>query len=73
MVWVLLPTAAVLLCLYIYTNNNGYAVYTFTGKESTAVDNIDAVKIEAKKVVENGQLYIIKNGVKYTVFGAVAE
>ena len=59
--------------LYIYTNNNGYAVYTFTGKESTAVDNIDAVKIEAKKVVENGQLYIIKNGVKYTVFGAVAE
>ncbi len=59
--------------LYIYANNNGYAVYTFTGKEGTAVDNIDAVKIEAKKVVENGQLYIIKNGVKYTVFGAVAE
>lgn len=59
--------------LYIYGQNNGYAVYTFTGKESTAVDNIDAVKIEAKKVVENGQLYIIKNGVKYTVLGSVAE
>lgn len=59
--------------LYIYANNNGYAVYTFTGKEGTGVDNIDAVKIEAKKVVENGQIYIIKNGVKYTVLGAVAK
>lgn len=59
--------------IYLYAQENGYAVYTFTGKESTAVDNIDAVKIEAKKVVENGQLYIIKNGVKYTVLGAVAK
>lgn len=59
--------------LYIYTNNNGYAVYTFTGVAATGVDNVDALKIEAKKVVENGQLYIIKNGVKYTVLGAVAK
>ena len=59
--------------LYLYTNNNGYAVYTFTGKKSTDVDNVEAVKIEAKKVVENGQLYIIKNGVKYTILGAMAE
>lgn len=55
---------------YLYTPNNGYATYTFTVGEPSAVENVEAVKVEAKKVVENGQVYILKNGVKYNVLGA---
>lgn len=58
--------------IYLYTNNNGYAVYTFTGREHApvkdALENIETVN--AEKIIENGQLYIIKNGVRYTVLGA---
>ncbi len=57
------------LCLY--TCNNGYAVYTMapnaggsTGLESVVED----VKVE--KVIENGQMFILKNGVRYNVLGA---
>ena len=60
--------------LYIYSNNNGYAAYTFTIDPSkgnnTAVEDIEAVKIEAKKVIKNGQLIIEKNGVKFNALGA---
>lgn len=57
--------------IYVYTNNNGYAVYTMTGKagQGDGVDNIKDLNNEVKKVVENGQVYIYKNGVKYTVLG----
>ena len=55
--------------IYVYTNNNGYALYTFTGKAGAdAVDNIKALD-KAQKVIENGQVYIIRGGVKYTVTG----
>ena len=57
--------------LYIYANNNGYAAYTLKiAADNTAVEDIEAVKVEAKKVIENGQVYIIKNEVKYNVLGA---
>ena len=36
----------------------------------SAVENVESVKIEAKKVVENGQVYIIKNGVKFNLLGS---
>lgn len=62
--------------IYLYTNNNGYAVYEFTGKEAggqeDAVENV-GVNNNVVKVVENGQVYIIKNGVRYTVLGAVVK
>lgn len=56
--------------IYLYTGDNGYGVYTFTAPEITAVENVmdDTVKVE--KRMENGVLYIIKNGVKYNVLGA---
>lgn len=56
--------------LYVYTNNNGYGVYTFTGKAGgeDAVDNIETA-VKAQKIIENGQVYIIREGVKYTVTG----
>ena len=60
--------------LYLYATNNGYAAYTFTidptKGDDTAVEDVEAVKIEAKKVIENGQLIIIKNDVKFNTLGA---
>jgi hypothetical protein len=52
-----------------------YELYTFhlTGaKETSAVENITTTVVPVK-VIENGQLIIIKNGVKYNVAGAVVK
>ena len=58
--------------LYIYANNNGYAAYTLTIDPTiiAAVEDIEAVKVEAKKIIENGNIVVIKNGVKYNMLGA---
>ena len=58
--------------LYLYATNNGYAAYTLTIDPTieTAVEDVESVKVEAKKVLENGQVFVIKNGVKYNVLGA---
>ena len=57
--------------LYLYATNNGYATYTFTtGDADAAVENVETVKVEAKKIVENGNIVVIKNGVKYNMLGA---
>jgi len=39
-----------------------------TGKEGTGIKNIEG-NAEVLKKFENGQVYIIKNGVTYTVLG----
>ena len=36
---------------------------------TAAVDNINAKEIKVRKIVENGNIYIIKNGEKYSVLG----
>ena len=57
--------------LYLYATNNGYAAYTLTiDPTQTAVEDVEAVKVEAKKVIENGNIFVIKNGVKYNMLGA---
>ena len=57
--------------LYLYTTNNGYAAYTLTiTPDDTAVEDIESVKVGAEKVIENGQIFILKNGVKYNALGA---
>ena len=57
--------------LYLYATNNGYATYTFTiDPTKSAVENVEADKVGAEKVVENGQIFILKNGVKYNALGA---
>ncbi len=57
--------------IYLYANDNGYAVYEFTvGDVADAVEDVEATEIGARKVIENGQVYVIKNGVKYNVLGA---
>lgn len=59
--------------IYVYTGENGYGVYTFTGKIGTGFDNIKAESDNVRKIFENGQIYILKDGVKYTVLGNVVE
>ena len=54
--------------IYVYTNNNGYGVYEMTGKERVDLKNIQGAT-DVMKVVKNGQVYIIKNGVTYSVLG----
>lgn len=39
----------------------------------TAINNVNAEASKACKVVENGQLYIIRNGVKYNAAGAIVK
>ena len=58
--------------LYLYATNNGYASYTLKtdGTTKSAVENVEAVKVSAEKVIENGQIFILKNGVKYNALGA---
>ena len=61
--------------LYLYATNNGYASYTFKidpdKKDYIAgVEEIEAVVVEAKKIMENGNIFVIKNGVKYNMLGA---
>lgn len=42
------------------------------GDEATAIDNTNA-ELKAVKVIENGQIFIIKNGVKYNAQGAAVR
>ena len=57
--------------LYVYTNDNGYATYTLkTNATGSAVENVEAENTTARKVVENGQVFILKNGVKFNVLGS---
>ena len=48
--------------------------YTFTvyyaDGTATAIDQVQSDKVQSTKVIENGQLVIIKNGIRYSVTGA---
>ena len=59
--------------LYIYTNNNGYATYTLKTDGSvpptTDIDEVE-VKLNVQKVVENGQVFIMKGDKKFNILGA---
>ena len=60
--------------LYLYATNNGYAAYTLTIDPTiSAVEDVETVKVEAKKVIENGNIFILKNGVKYNAQGQVVK
>lgn len=52
------------------TVSNGTETKTlFAGFTTTALENTEAAAV-ATKVIENGHIYIIKNGVRYNVLGA---
>ncbi len=60
--------------IYLYTGNIGYAVYTFTGVKGTGVGNVIGEKDNnVQKIMENGQIYILKDGVRYNVLGTVVK
>ena len=52
----------------ITINLNAYKI-NLTAKEPSAIDNINATE-QVRKVVENGHVYIIRDGVRYDVTGA---
>ena len=54
--------------IYLYTGENGYGVYEMTGVY-TGLKNVNGNDVKVQKTLENGQVYIIKNGVRYTVLG----
>jgi uncharacterized repeat protein (TIGR02543 family) len=54
--------------IYLYTGENGYGVYEMTGIY-TGLKNVNGNDAKVQKTLENGQVYIIKNGVRYTVLG----
>ena len=54
--------------IYLYTGENGYGVYEMTGIY-TGLKNVNGNDVKVQKTLENGQVYIIKNGVRYTVLG----
>ena len=54
-------------------NSNGVAVHVVYGGTDTAVEDVTSVGGDIKKSLENGQLVIIKNGVKYNATGSVVK
>ncbi len=49
-----------------------YKIAVYFG-EDTALESVEAEKANARKIVENGQVYILRDGVKYNIFGAVVD
>jgi hypothetical protein len=58
--------------LYLYATNNGYAAYTLKtdGSIPSGVENTLAPAVEAKKVIEAGQVFIMKGDKKFNLLGA---
>jgi hypothetical protein len=54
-------------------NSNGVAVHVVYGATDTAVEDVTSVGGDITKSLENGQLVIIKNGVKYNATGSVVK
>lgn len=58
--------------LYLYTTNNGYAAYTLKTngeKAPTGLEELE-VQLDVQKVVENGQVFIMKGDKKFNILGA---
>ena len=54
-------------------NSNGVAVHVVYGATDTAVEDVTTIGSDIKKCLENGQLVILKNGVKYNATGSVVK
>jgi hypothetical protein len=60
--------------LHVYFGNNGYASYTLTihGENSgvtTGMDRLSDSSLECLKVLRDGQLIILRDGVEYNILG----
>ncbi len=60
--------------IYIFGAENGYGVYTLhigdNAGTDTGLENVGAEKANVQKVVRDGQVVIIRDGVEYNVLGA---
>ena len=54
-------------------NSNDVPVHVVYGATDTAVEGVTTVGSDIKKCLENGQLVILKNGVKYNATGSVVK
>ena len=54
-------------------NSNNVPVHVVYGATDTAVEGVTTVGSDIKKCLENGQLVILKNGVKYNATGSVVK
>lgn len=70
-VWVTLEYQATASSVEIKEFAGGYRIKSMTIGGETAIDNTNAEAVKAVKYMENGQLVIEKNGVKYNALGAV--
>lgn len=61
-----------LATLYLHMGESGYAVYEFQGVPSVGdgLENTTIETVKARKVLRDGQVIIIRNGVEYNVLGA---
>ena len=46
-----------------------FDVYYADGDTATAIGKVESGKVESKKIIDNGQVVIVRNGVKYNVAG----
>ena len=63
--------------LYVFVAENGIGKYTIKAsksvEEETALDKVGAENNDVMKVVRDGKVYIVRNGVVYTIMGQMAE
>ncbi len=62
-----------LATIYIYTGENGYGCYELQGVPGPVEDAVENIttdeNVKVQKVMENGQVIIIRDGVRYNVLG----
>ena len=57
----------------IYSGSQAPHRMPFVFNQATGVENVQGDNVQSTKVIENGVLYIIKNGVKYNAQGQVVK
>ncbi len=59
--------------IYLYAGENGYAIYTMTGVAAPTDDALENTtmdeNVNVRKIMRDGQVIIIRNGVEYNVLG----
>ena len=68
--YITVPVVAGTVKLSYPTNGLNFYAFGFKASGTTAINNT-AAEMKAVKMIENGQLVIIKNGVRYNVMGTV--
>lgn len=61
------------LTIYRYSDHDPIMVGLRFVNDGTPIDNVEQTRQTATKIIENGQFYIINNGVRYTITGQRAQ